>query len=345
MNSKYNNIKQVLIIRHGAIGDIVHSTATYRLIKKALINVDIDYLTDPINECLLINDPDINKVIKLDKKVYNNYKALFKLGKSLNKNNYDLVVNLQPSVKTNFLTFIINPKNSLIYKKIRFSKRKNETHTVNVFMNTLKPISLDIIMPDELKLYLSEKSIDWAINLLNKSFKTNLVAIIPGVSKQRENKLWPKEYWISLLKYLTITLNKRVIIIGGDLEVNIASEFEKINPDKIKSFCGQFSLSETASLMSQCNIVIGSDTGPTHIASTLGVNVIGLYGPTSHQKVGLIGKNNVNLISQFECLSCDLKKCNHSSLIDLYSPCMKAISVEQVIEQINNIESKITAFK
>ena len=56
-----NNINKILIIRLGAIGDVVHTTSLFRAIKKLNSNIEIHYLTSKLIEPLLIADPDLKK--------------------------------------------------------------------------------------------------------------------------------------------------------------------------------------------------------------------------------------------------------------------------------------------
>ena len=111
-------MKKILIIREGAIGDVVHTTNVFRSIKETYPNVEIDYVTGPVPAQLLQNDSRLNRVIVLESKKYS---YLFKLASQLRKEKYDLIINLQTTKKlTNSMqskTFSELPKKHL--KKLK----------------------------------------------------------------------------------------------------------------------------------------------------------------------------------------------------------------------------------
>ena len=67
MNTRY---KKILILRQGAIGDVVHTTNIFRSIKAKHPEVEIDYLTGKVPSMLLEHDTRLNRVIKLEGKDY-----------------------------------------------------------------------------------------------------------------------------------------------------------------------------------------------------------------------------------------------------------------------------------
>jgi len=73
------SIKKILILRFGAIGDVVHSTALFRSIKKSCPDISIHYATFKSPSMNIQNDPDLEKIRILEGKTY---KQLFSLAKS-----------------------------------------------------------------------------------------------------------------------------------------------------------------------------------------------------------------------------------------------------------------------
>ena len=112
-----DNIKKILIIRTGAIGDVVHSTNLYRSIKKFYPSIKIHYMTSELVKPLLISDPDLEKIITINPK-FSLFSAYTKeLANILKQEYYDLVINLHPSFKVRGLIFLSDIKKQLIYKK------------------------------------------------------------------------------------------------------------------------------------------------------------------------------------------------------------------------------------
>ena len=95
--------KKVLIIRVGAIGDVVETTGLLRALKKA--GYTVDYLTGKVPAQLLQYDSAINNLFVFEKK---DYPYIFKLGLKLRKEKYDVILNLQPSMRFKTLCFLAN---------------------------------------------------------------------------------------------------------------------------------------------------------------------------------------------------------------------------------------------
>ncbi|MEI3255763.1 MAG: hypothetical protein V8R83_10820 [Candidatus Gastranaerophilaceae bacterium] len=136
-------MKKILIIREGAIGDVVHTTNVFRSIKETYPNVEIDYVTGPVPAQLLQNDSRLNRVIVLESKKYS---YLFKLASQLRKEKYDLIINLQPSLRFKFLAFMCFAKKVVNYKKTY------KLHAVENFFRTAKKALKEIENPNDLKL-------------------------------------------------------------------------------------------------------------------------------------------------------------------------------------------------
>jgi len=326
------NPNKILMIRLGAIGDIIHTIATYDLLFNNINNVLIDYLTSPPMEELLNNDIRLNKIIPLTEY---SYKGFYKTAQKLSSSNYDLILNLQPSIKTKFFNLLINKKLSLNYKKYWPNHYSKHIHAVENFLNTLNTIIPNPTPPEKLELYLNKHVLLWAQNKLRtENANENLIGIIPGVSNNKRGRLWPKEYWKDLLDYLCNQKKFNIVILGGLNEQVLGTELQEINKTKIHNYCGKLNIMQTACILSLCQLVIGGDTGPTHIATAVGPTVIGLYGATAPKRTGLYGKKHKIIYSSNECLFCEKKTCPNIIPKELYTPCMLKLTVNKVIETL-----------
>lgn len=325
------NIQKVLFIRFGAIGDIVHTTAAYQTMRQSIKNSIIDYLTSSTIQELIKDDQMLNRIISLDDYSYD---GLFRISHELSEERYDLIVNLQPSLKTFFFTTVLHGGQVLTYKKFKPRGDQKHIHAVKNFYQTIEKVIPDATIPDSLKLYIDPNVLKMAKSKMETDKIRQPIGIVPGVSNVKRGRLWPKEYWIELLDYLANSKAFNIIIFGGLNEFELASELQKVNIDKIRNFCGKLSISQTAAMLAHCLLVIGGDTGPTHIATALAPKVVGLYGATDPERTGLYGNNHQIIHSHFECLFCEKKHCKYLQDNISYAPCMKALSPNDVIKQL-----------
>lgn len=317
-----NSPKKILILRLGAIGDIVHSSGLFRSLKNKFPESEIHYVAFNLSSILFQNDPDLKKVWILQDK---SYKTLIKLALELRLYKFDLFINLQPSIRTKFFSFFVFPNKTLIYKK------SFKMHAVENFFDTARRIYSGLVLDNTLKIFLPHKYIENASQLINSDIKT--VVFNVGTSNVRQGRKWPIEYWIKLAENLIYKFNCDIILTGSSEDVQIADELLKVS-EKVRSFCGKTSLLESAGLISKCNLMISGDTGPLHIATALNTPVIGLYGAAPVSRTGPYGLNTFALSSDMECVPCNKRKCSYISDVEIYTPCMRDITPEKVLETI-----------
>ncbi|MFH0702107.1 MAG: glycosyltransferase family 9 protein [bacterium] len=316
-------IKKILILRLGAIGDVVHSTALFRSLKKYNPDLSIHYLTFETPSLLIENDPDLDKVWIAKKK---SYKYLIKLANILQKENFDLFINLQPSIKTKIFSFFIKTKYILTYKK------NFKYHAVENFWKTAKPVFKKLVLDNKLKIYLSDKTNEKVSNLIKTNKK--IISFNIGANLTRQGRRWPIEYWVELAKKIINKYNYEIILTGSEDDIELAENLLKVSQN-IKSFCGKLNIAETAILLSKCCFVISGDTGPIHIATAMNIPVIGIYGSTPFLRTGPYGKQNFVLNSNRKCVPCNKRKCKFIRKNEQYTPCLKDIMPDEIINIID----------
>ena len=147
-------------------------------------------------------------------------------------------------------------------------------------------------------------------------------------------KRWPKDYWITLAKYFK-KKNFNVYFIGKD-KIS-ASEYESITDNvSIVSLIGKTDLDHAAHILSFADLVVANDSGLMHLAASLDVNLISIYGSSSPFYTPPLMKDNHGevLYRQIECSPCFKKICPLPG--DENLKCLKNISPEEV-----SIKSKI----
>ncbi|MEI8390323.1 MAG: glycosyltransferase family 9 protein [bacterium] len=312
-------VKKILILRFGAIGDVVHTTALFRSLKKYDSEIKIHYATFKIPAVLIQNDPDLKKVWIVEGKTY---KHLVNLAKELRKEKFDVFINLQPSIKTNIFSLILGAKKTVAYKKTF------KLHAVENFWKTAKPVFKDIILDKEIKIYLPEEASKKIQSLIKTDNK--LIGFNMGVSSVRQGRKWPLEYWSELAASLVAKYNCQIVLTGSDEDAEEANILENLSPN-ITSFCGKLSLIESAALMQRCNIFISGDTGPLHIATAIGTFTIGLYGAAPISRTGPYGNQSFALKSDLKCIPCNRRKCKFQETGNQYNPCMLNIKPEMIL--------------
>ena len=355
-------VEAFFVLRVGAIGDVIHTLPLIQLLREKKPNSQIIYITSSELIPLLKYAKVIDEIIPLNLKsgIWNLIKQSLELKNKVNERTiYSAkLINLQPSWKTDLMAFLIGFQDVFKYKKKANNPTNSSTkispiHAWQNFAESLPGSFWDanfikdfipekhlplIELPDELIHQVKQK-----LHLNSDSLK---IAIITGVGKHRPHRAWPLAKWIEFLNLLNRSLvesNKekkiQCLFLGGrdeqELSQALLSECADLNNIEFLDLTGKLSLLETASILGQCKLAIGADTGPTHLASALGVETIALFGPTSEIRHAPLKGTVISAIKDkgFICHSkCSEKICKLEESLN----CMNQIGTQEVLEKVLN---------
>ncbi|HEY9686330.1 MAG TPA: glycosyltransferase family 9 protein [Coleofasciculaceae cyanobacterium] len=335
-------MKRLLVIRQGALGDLIHVSPSLTAIQVARPEVEIHFLSSPAYASLLELFPAIDRVWAWDKRL--GWPGLFRLASELRQAGIDGVVNLHPSFKTWVLTQLIQPAGQALYhkEKLRVKGQAQRAiprrHAVADFYEPFRRLlSLPSLADPVPRLALPEAASgeNSSEKPVQKSVTERWVGVIPGVGGKRGNRAWLPESYQQLIQALLTDKQVKILLIGGPDERALAEQLCQAVPDidrRLVNHCGRHDLTGTMHLLAACDLVIGGDTGPMHLAAALGRPLIGLYGPTSAARTGPLGASPSNLLTPPEslaCWPCEQPTCPLTG--DDHLRCMRDIPVADVL--------------
>lgn len=151
-------------------------------------------------------------------------------------------------------------------------------------------------------------------------------------------KQWPVDNFVQLLRQVNQKWDWQTVLIGGKDDEEWAGKMQQLVPETM-SVVGKLNLSQTAALLLHCQLMIGNDSGPLHLAAALGIPTIGLFGPTSPQQFYPYDSTKHHfLYKSFPCSPCykfggpiyqRLTKCSQPY-------CMEAINPDEVMALIES---------
>jgi len=257
--------QNILIIKHGAFGDLIQSDGIFRTIKNKYPSSNLVLLTSSTYKNLMLLSPYINKIIVDDRSKFWNFRKFLQLINEINSLNFSHVFDLQNSQRT------------LLYKKL-FLKESlwvttNRKDHPKSGLQGLVDMLNDHGVPFNKIL---EPNITWMANdisllLKKRKILKKYIVLIPGSSKNHKEKRWP--YYKELANKLLKEDIDVVSIFGPDeLDLGNGMPGHKFN---------NLNLMDVAGVIKKSIFVIGNDSGPTHIASCLRKPGIALFGPTT----------------------------------------------------------------
>ena len=284
-------MSNILIIKHGSLGDLIQANGAIKDIKEFYPNRKVFLLTSAPYALFMSECPYIDGVIT-DKRLPRwNLFFLYKLKKLLSKYNFSKVFDLQNSRRTKFYK-------NFILKKAEWSSSINTLEpeqTKKDFDNypVLDRMELQLTKNNIPTKYVKNIDLAWANEDLSKLTdqytNRDYILIFPFCSKKHQNKKWP--YFKDLISKIRREYKNSysVLIAPGP------GEFEEANQlnAKVVMYNGEsISIKMLISLINDAKFIIANDTGPAHIASHLKKKGLVLFGShTSAKKVSIENSN------------------------------------------------------
>ncbi len=332
--------KRILIFNVNWLGDVLFSTATLRNIR---CNYPDSFIACVIpSRCypILKGNPHLDEIIIFDEKErQRSTLAKLRFVQLLKSKKFDVVFLLHRSFTRALICRLAGiPERIGYYTKKRgflLTKRiaplsKDALHRIDYYLNIIEKAGLRV--EDRYpEFFISGKDINFVDGFLDKNsiHKDDfLVAINPGGNWLP--KRWPSDYWAILADKLISEFNALVIITGAHQDLSLALTIKELMKEKPIIASGVFNLKQLGALCKRIDLFITADTGPLHIANAVGTKrIIALFGPTSPEITGPYPlKNTVILSKDVGCkVPCYVVRCKDNR-------CMKAITVEDVIEKI-----------
>ncbi|MEA1879410.1 MAG: lipopolysaccharide heptosyltransferase I [Campylobacterota bacterium] len=285
---------KIAIVKLSAMGDIIHAMVALQYIKKSNPTIQIDWIVEQGFKAVLEGNPHIDNILTVNLKAIKKEKKAIveqvKLVKKYANNNYDLVIDAQGLVKS-AMTAMLLGKNRAGFSKdsIRegvasyfYSRKVDIAYDANTIDRNAKvmsePLGVNIssqMIHDkhpflyysdvpELEMYLSQE-------------KKNIVFVIGSTWESRN---YPKE------KFLTIAnaLKQNILIAWGNEEEHSKAKWIADNSE-FATALPKINLNALKAVIAKSDLLIGNDTGPTHMAWGLNIPSITIFGPTPVNRV------------------------------------------------------------
>ena len=306
-------MSNILIIKHGSLGDIVQISGVLKDIRHRHISDKIFLLTTLPYVELLSRCPFVDGVL-IDRRLprWNLY-YLYKLRRMLKGFNFEQVYDLQNSPRTSFYRkYLFNIKLWSSTQTILKNGIKKKDFDKN---SVLERFNFQLKNSNVNTKYTLKPDFSWACSnvdkLLNQFLGKSFLIIFPFCSPQLSHKKWP--YFNELIKLIKLKHNNfEIVIVPGPNEIELSKEIDAIIITHNKK---ALNIMELAGVIKKSSFVIANDTGPAHISAHLGVEGIVLFGHhTTPEKVSIETNN-------FKAIKTDN---------------LKSLSAEMVYQQIEN---------
>ena len=334
---------KILIIKFSSLGDIILTTAGLRAIRDKFPrdNYKISFLVGQEFKEVLLRNPHIDELLVCDFKNKDEQLAGFlKLGKSLRKKNFDMVIDLQNNRRSHILSAMTLALDRYGYQNKKFSSLLNcripdKKEAIGPVAHQFKLLGLlGIQLQGQLlELFPCSQDVQYVDNFLSSQWispNQKLVGINIGSSERWKTKVWPVRYLAGLCETLT-QRDIRLVITGSSSDAKRAAELISLLPKaKIINACAKLSVNQLAVLIKKCSVYISADSAPLHVAAAMKTPFVALFGPTDPSRHLPPAKEYVSIRKELGCGPCYKSKCKKVR-------CMESITVEEVLEAVDKL--------
>ncbi len=259
---------RLLILKPSSLGDIVHTLMVAQAIKAQRPEAEIHWVVRQGFEPMLAATAIVDKILVFKRK--GGLREFFRLLKEIRATRYDAVVDMQALLRTGLMAAAAHAKIKLcrydqregaqLFATKVVARPKEGSHAVDKLMEFLPPLGLEKkIAP--LKLREGAPA---------PKLPAGTILMFPTSRGKWANKEWPG------FAELTKALQQK-----GIGPIAWASDLQLPCPEGVLDFTGgKVKLGELLPFVAQARLLVGNDSGPTHMAAALGIPTLGLYGPT-----------------------------------------------------------------
>jgi len=334
--------KSFLVVEPWGIGDVVLSTALLRALRAGYPGASITLLAKSHARDLLANSGLVDEIIPFDfpwtafsgklspsKYIPSEFRQLIR---ELRARDFDVSLDARRDIRSNAITYLAGARRRIGYDfgggahlltDVLPSGNQNE-HKVSDWLALLAPLGLKNQGSFAPSLTVTEAESAGArrrIAMLGLSTERPIVGIHPGASNAVRR--WNPERFAAVIDMLVEERGVQVLMFeekdGDSREITPRHWVRRIKTD-LRGFM---------SLVSQCDLLLCSDSGPMHIANALGVPVTALFGPQRREWYGPRGeRDRVVQIDDMPCRPC------FDACIFATPHCMEQITVSAVVSAI-----------
>jgi len=340
----------ILIVKLSAIGDVVHALPFLEVLKNGFPEARIDWLVEESASRIIEGHPAIGRVIISRRKSWQDQmrkvRNLFpvmgeaaRFLKDVRSREYDLIIDLQGLLKSGILVGLSKGK-----RKVGMSGSREgaslflnewpirvdyDQHAIDRYLKVAESLGCGPVKWDgHIPISAPDRRLIDQILVSSGMDKKPFVAINP-IARWR-TKLWRPERFAILADRIIDEMECEVVFTGSNLDEQIIGDITGVMKTGALNLAGQTNLKELAYFYSRCKLLITTDTGPMHMAVSMGCPVVALFGPTAPWRTGPYGKGHKVIRADVECSPCLKKRCDHMK-------CMDDITVEKVFEGVREL--------
>jgi heptosyltransferase-1 len=346
--------QKILVLRLSAVGDVIRTLPAVKALKEHSPSSSISWIVEEPSRAFLESQPEVDEVILFPRKrwtrgitslrrIWGTIGEMRGFVRGLRRRKFDVALDFHGILKSGVLSFLSGSPQRVGYD--RRSTREGNFLFSNVKVNLprermgrfernlvllkglgleLKDLNYSPHIPREDREYVGS-----FFRASSASLNRPLIAIHPGASRKASFKRWMPDQYARLSDQLIRELHATVLFTWGDEELEWVEGIRKQMKEPSLLAPKTESLTQLGEVYRNCDLYIGGDTGPMHIASFMGIPAVVIYGPTDPVENEPFG-SHIKVRKEVGCNPCHEYSCKKLS-------CIKAISADEVFNATKQI--------
>ena len=347
---------KILVLRLSAVGDVIRTLPAVKALKEHRPSSFITWIVEEPSRALLESQPEVDEVILFPRKrwtkgikslngIWGTFGEMGRFVKDLRRRKFDVVLDFHGILKSGVLSFLSGSPKRIGYDR-RSTKEGNflfsnvkamlPQHKVSRFQRNLallKGMGMGMgVEGSKYRLHIPPEDREYMGSFFKASsafVNRPLIAIHPGTSQKAFFKRWMPDQYAQLADRLVRELNASVLFTWGDEELGWVESIRKQMKEPSLLAPKTESLTQLGELYRNCDLYIGGDTGPMHIASLMGIPAVVIYGPTDPIENEPFG-NHIKVRKEVGCSPCHEYSCKKLD-------CIRAVSANEVFKATKEI--------
>jgi len=326
------NINRILVIKLRAIGDVLLSTPVVQNLHDHFPFAQIDFLADKFASDVVIGNPWVSNVLTFDRK----HDSSVGMIRQVREKKYDLIIDLFSNPRSAIITRLSSARFRagfpFRWRKYAYNiiipPRAGNIHNIDFNLDALRQLNVPV---HHFQPYfpLEERAKHFAAEWFRGENFAGKPVVGLNPSGGWYTKRWGLEHYARLGDLIGQRYGASIIVLWGPGEEDDARFIQqrmKIPAQVIP----KTTLSQLGAIIQRCAFIVSNDSGPMHIAASLGIPTLGIFGPTNPLQQGPYGDNHRWVRNEeLDCLECSLTACPIGNL------CMTQLEVERVLDAFN----------
>ena len=299
------NARKILVVTLSNLGDVVLTLPVFQSLRQAYPKAQLDVIVGPNGRVVLENDERIHRLTVYDKNISLSEK--WELLRQVRRERYDVIVDLRHSLIGLFGGAKIHNR----YFDFPSSKMHRQARHLR---------SLIGIAP----LWNEESSLKHKPVTEKDAPVLAGAVVVAAVGSKSDIKKWPAAHYVQLLDRLAFEQSCRIVLIGDKEDRADAEKVKRLMVSPVEDRTGETDWEALLSVIRRASLVVTNDSAALHIADSLKIPTLAIFGPTDPLKYGPRSSRSAAVSRQIFCSPCEKAQCRFDH------ECMKELSPDEV---------------